>query len=54
MLGCNAWGQAVFSYASSLVPALLGYQDMTDSQRDKLRLFTIRRFALLPAVQSKY
>jgi hypothetical protein len=25
LVGCNAWGQAILSYAASLVPGLLGY-----------------------------
>eukprot|EP00977_Amphora_coffeiformis_P027924 scaffold34664_cov240-Amphora_coffeaeformis.AAC.4 len=48
LLGCNAWGQTVLSYASSLVPALLGYTKMTDEQRDAMKLFSIRRFTKLP------
>jgi glycine/D-amino acid oxidase-like deaminating enzyme len=47
LLGCNAWGQAVLSYASSLVPGLLGYEPLSDSQIDHLRLLSIRRFPFL-------
>ncbi|KAJ1418205.1 FAD dependent oxidoreductase [Ochromonadaceae sp. CCMP2298] len=53
LLGCNAWGQAVMSYSSTLVPGLLGYIPLTDEQRDSMRLLSVRRFALLPAVQNK-
>jgi len=52
LLGCNAWGQAVMSYAATLVPGLLGFADLSNDQRDILSLFTIRRFSLLPVVQS--
>jgi glycine/D-amino acid oxidase-like deaminating enzyme len=48
LLGCNAWGQTILSYASSLVPGILGYEPMSESQRDNLNLFTIRRFTRLP------
>jgi len=48
LLGCNAWGQTILSYASSLVTGLLGYQKLSDSQRDSLQLFTVRRFTDLP------
>jgi hypothetical protein len=34
MVGCNAWGQAVFSFASQLAPFLLGVGELTDLQRD--------------------
>ena len=47
LLGCNAWGQTVLSYVSSLVPALLGRQPWTTEQRDAMELFTIRRFTHL-------
>ena len=49
LVGCNAWGQSVLSYCSSLVPGLLGYQELSDSQRSKLELFSIRRFPYLPS-----
>jgi len=48
LLGCNAWGQTVLSYTSSLVPGLLGYKPLTDSQLDCMKLFSIRRFTQLP------
>jgi glycine/D-amino acid oxidase-like deaminating enzyme len=48
LLGCNAWGQAVLSYSSSIVPGLLGYRALTESQRDNLELLSIRRFSFLP------
>jgi len=51
LLGCNAWGQTVLSYASSLVPGLLGYKDLDTEQKKALSLFTVRRFQLLPGVQ---
>jgi glycine/D-amino acid oxidase-like deaminating enzyme len=53
LLGCNAWGQAVMSYSATLVPGLLGYVPLDDEQRDSMRLLSVRRFALLPAVQNK-
>jgi glycine/D-amino acid oxidase-like deaminating enzyme len=43
VLGCNAWGQASMSYAGMLVPGLLGYTELSEEQRDALRLLTIRR-----------
>jgi glycine/D-amino acid oxidase-like deaminating enzyme len=48
LLGCNAWGQTILSYCASLVPGLLGYQELTGSQRDVLELVSIRRFSRLP------
>jgi glycine/D-amino acid oxidase-like deaminating enzyme len=48
LVGCNAWGQTVLSYSSSLVPGLLGYTPLTDSQRDHLELLSIQRFSCLP------
>ncbi len=48
LLGCNAWGQTILSYCASLVPGLLGYQELTESQRDSLQLVSIRRFSRLP------
>ena len=50
LLGCNAWGQALLSFAASLVPALTGFAELSPEQADLLRLITVRRFALLPAV----
>ena len=47
LLGCNAWGQTVLSYSSSLVPGILGYTDLTGSQKDKMKLLSIRRFPFL-------
>jgi glycine/D-amino acid oxidase-like deaminating enzyme len=52
LLGCNAWGQASLSYAASLVPGMLGYHTLSASQKDKLKLLTIRRFAMLPVVRN--
>lgn len=49
LLGCNAWGQAVLSYSSSLVPGILGYTSLTDEQQDHLKLLSIRRFTELPS-----
>ena len=49
LLGCNAWGQTILSYCSSLVPGLLGYQDLSESQHDCLKLVSIKRFCNLPA-----
>jgi len=49
LVGCNAAGQTILSYAASLVPNLLGYcgdaKQLDESQRDALRLLSIRRFA---------
>lgn len=50
LLGCNAWGQASLSYASSLVPGLLGIRELDQGQKDCLCILDIKRFALLPAV----
>ena len=51
LVGCNASGQTILSYAASLVPNLLGYRggELDESQRDALRLFSIRRFPELPS-----
>lgn len=63
VMGCNAWGQAVLSYCASLVPGVLGFckqengttgkNCLSESQRDALRLFTIRRFSELPQLRKK-
>lgn len=49
-LGCNALGQAVLSYAASLLPGLMGVGGtlLTEEQEDSFQLLTIRRFCLLP------
>ena len=52
LVGCNAWGQASLSYSASLVPGLLGYAELNSSQKDKMNLLTVRRFALLPIVKN--
>jgi glycine/D-amino acid oxidase-like deaminating enzyme len=53
LVGCNAAGQTILSYAASLVPNLLGYcggvKQLDESQRDALCLLSIRRFAELPS-----
>jgi glycine/D-amino acid oxidase-like deaminating enzyme len=46
LLGCNAWGQTVLSYSSSLVSGLLGYKELDQGQRDSLKLLSIRRFQI--------
>jgi glycine/D-amino acid oxidase-like deaminating enzyme len=48
LLGCNAFGQAVLSYTSALVPGLLGYRPLTDDEKDIMELFTVQRFTHLP------
>jgi len=50
LLGCNAWGQAVLSFASSLVPALLGMAEMEKEDAEDFKVLNIRRFALLKSV----
>jgi hypothetical protein len=52
LLGCNALGQTVLSYASSLVPGLLGYAPLSDSERDNMALLSIRRLPLIPTSES--
>lgn len=52
LLGCNASGQASLSYGASLMPAILGYRPFTSEQKDLFLLLDIRRFALLPAVNT--
>jgi glycine/D-amino acid oxidase-like deaminating enzyme len=53
LMGCNAWGQAILSFCSSLIPGLLGYQDIdedwTPTQRDVMSIVSIRRFSHLSA-----
>jgi glycine/D-amino acid oxidase-like deaminating enzyme len=49
LVGCNAQGQAILSYAASLVPKILGYGgNFDESQKESLRLLSIRRFTELP------
>jgi glycine/D-amino acid oxidase-like deaminating enzyme len=48
LLGCNAWGQTILSYCSSLVPALLQYADFSPQQNENMKLLTIRRLSHLP------
>lgn len=52
VLGCNAWGQASMSYAGHLVPGLLGYEELSEEQKDSMSVLSIRRFALLPSVNA--
>jgi len=53
LLGCNAWGQAVLSFAASLVPALLGMAAMAKEDEEDFKVLNIRRFALLNSVLDK-
>ena len=48
LLGCNAWGQSILSYCGSLVPGLLGLRELSEDEKDSLRLVSIRRFSALP------
>jgi hypothetical protein len=50
ILGCNGWGQATLSYCASLMPALLGYTKLTETQTEHFKILNIRRFCLLPEV----
>ena len=52
LVGCNAWGQTILSYCSSLIPGLLCYTNLTETETDCLRLLTIQRFSRLPAVHT--
>jgi glycine/D-amino acid oxidase-like deaminating enzyme len=52
LLGCNAWGQAIFSYVASLVPGILGHADLTEEQKEILDLVSIQRFEELPACKA--
>jgi hypothetical protein len=45
LVGCNAWGQASLSAAAAMVPALLGYRELTEAEEICLNLFSIRRFS---------
>lgn len=53
LLGCNAWGQSSLSYCSSLIPKILGYQEMDNESNDLFQCINIRRYALLDAVLGK-
>ena len=37
MLGCNAWGQALFSIVTQLAPFLLLDNDLTKKQHDLVK-----------------
>jgi len=50
IVGCNAWGQSCLSYCATLIPALLNYADLDDTQREFLGLVTVRRFSLSPSL----
>ncbi|CAB9505260.1 expressed unknown protein [Seminavis robusta] len=52
LLGCNAWGQTILSYCSSLIPGLMQYTQLTEQQQDCLKLLSIQRFSQLPAALS--
>mmetsp|Transcript_53294 Transcript_53294/g.133791 ORF Transcript_53294/g.133791 Transcript_53294/m.133791 type:complete len:464 (-) Transcript_53294:69-1460(-) len=52
-VGCNAWGQAIFSYAATLVPALLGLRPFTPEDAAFARHFSPGRFVHSPATGSK-
>lgn len=51
LLGCNAWGQTILSHCASLVPGLLGLRDLSDNEKESLKLVSIRRFTDLPKTQ---
>ncbi len=51
LLGCNALGQSILTYAGLLVPGLLGLAPLTPTQRQGLDLMAISRFSLLPVVR---
>ena len=44
VVGCNAWGQAILSYAATLVPSILGYRPMTLMEQDAMKVLSIQRF----------
>jgi glycine/D-amino acid oxidase-like deaminating enzyme len=52
LLGCNASGQAVLSYGATLIPALLGYREMSDIETKLFSVMNIRRFCLLKEVMN--
>eukprot|EP00697_Spironema_sp_BW2_P006090 gnl/Spiro4/18477_TR9892_c0_g1_i1.p1 gnl/Spiro4/18477_TR9892_c0_g1~~gnl/Spiro4/18477_TR9892_c0_g1_i1.p1 ORF type:complete len:702 (+),score=133.10 gnl/Spiro4/18477_TR9892_c0_g1_i1:72-2177(+) len=44
VVGCNAWGQSTMTFASSLVPGILGYSTFTPKQAEYARDLAISRF----------
>jgi hypothetical protein len=44
IVGCNAWGQTILSYAATLVPAILGYRSFTPFEKKAMDLLSIQRF----------
>ena len=54
LLGCNAWGQACMSWGASVAPAILGYRQLEEEERDLLETVSISRFTHLPIVASRH
>ena len=55
IVGCNAWGQASLTFSASMVPYLLkvaqSYQWLISEDKEAMKLLSIRRFQLLPAIR---
>jgi glycine/D-amino acid oxidase-like deaminating enzyme len=51
LLGCNACGQTVLTYAAAMVPGILGFAALDREQEEALKtLMPISRYSLLPVV----
>jgi hypothetical protein len=44
IVGCNAWGQTILSYAATLIPPILGYRPMTEIEHEAMKVLSIQRF----------
>jgi glycine/D-amino acid oxidase-like deaminating enzyme len=44
LVGCNAWGQAILSAGSYLIPGLLGERILTKEEKEMVNFISIRRF----------
>ena len=47
-LGCNAWGQAILTFAAAVVPGLLGFAPLTPAQAECADAMALSRFKTLP------
>jgi hypothetical protein len=45
IVGCNAWGQTILSYAATLIPPILGFRPMTETEYDAMKVLSIQRFS---------
>jgi len=54
LVGCNAWGQAILSAGSYLMPGLLGERSLTKEEEEMVNFLSIRRFNFNKKLRAKF